>query len=76
MKTCLNCEKEFAGYFNQKHCSEECRTAWRERPRQLICSVCGKEYTGNRKSKKCQECLHQKIYKVCQQCGKEYLQTK
>ena len=76
MKTCLNCGKECGGYFNQKHCSEECRTEWRERPRQLICFVCGKEYTGNRKSKKCQECLHPKIYKVCQQCGKEYLQTK
>lgn len=76
MKKCLNCGKAFDGYFNQKHCSDECRTEWRERPRQLICIECGKDYVGHRKSKKCQECSHPKIYKTCQQCGNKYLQTK
>ena len=76
MKKCLNCEKEFEGYFNQKHCSDKCRDEWRERPRNLICQSCNKEYIGHRKSKKCNECLHPKIYKICKQCGKEYLQTK
>lgn len=76
MKSCLNCGKKFEGYFNQKHCSEECRTEWRERPRNLTCSVCGREYIGNRKSKKCPDCLHPKIYKICKQCNSKYLQTK
>lgn len=76
MKKCLNCGKEFEGYFNQKHCSEDCRTEWRERPRNLVCTQCGKEYIGHRRSKRCQECIHPTVYKKCMQCGKEYLQTK
>lgn len=76
MKKCLNCGKEFEGHFNQKHCSEHCRTEWRERPRDLVCTQCGKEYIGNRKSKRCQECIHPVFFKICEQCGKEYRQTK
>lgn len=76
MKKCLNCNKDFEGYFNQKHCSKNCREEWGERPRELVCIICGEKYVGNRKSQKCQKCLHPKIYKTCQQCGKEYLQTK
>ena len=76
-KTCLNCNKLFEPQNASKHCSEACRTEWRERPRELVCEASHADFIGARRTKYCPACkVPQVKYKTCMQCNQQFVQTK